>query len=59
MRPGILESTRWVEGDDCVAELASRLPEARLVDLGDCEADMRERMGMTRDLYHAADVTVQ
>jgi hypothetical protein len=54
-RPGILESPRWVEGDERIAELAARLPETRLVYVGDREADMRELMVMARDLGHAAD----
>jgi hypothetical protein len=58
-RPGILENTRWVEGDERVAELAPRLPDTRLVDMGDREADMRERMGTARDLGHPADDLVR
>jgi hypothetical protein len=59
MRPGILESTRWVEGYERVAELAVRLPDTRLVYVGDREADMRELMVMARDLDHAADYVIR
>lgn len=58
-RPGILESTRWVEGYERTAELAPRLPDTRLVYVGDREADMRELMMMARDLGHPADYLVR
>ncbi|MFB1489902.1 MULTISPECIES: IS4 family transposase [unclassified Thiocapsa] len=59
IRPGILESTRWVEGNERVAELAARLPDTRLVYVGDREADMRELMVIARDLGHPADYLVR
>jgi hypothetical protein len=34
-RPGIIESTRWIEGYERVAEAAVRMPDTRLVYLGD------------------------
>jgi hypothetical protein len=39
-RPGILESTRWIEGYERVAEAAARMPDTRLVYVGDREGDI-------------------
>jgi hypothetical protein len=58
-RPGIKESTRWIEGYERVAELAPRLPETRLVYVADREADLRERMAMARDLGYPADLVLR
>jgi hypothetical protein len=57
--PGILESARWVKGCERFAELAPHLPDKRLSDMGDREADGRERMVMARDLGHPADDLVR
>ena len=39
-RPGISESTRWIEGYERVAETAATMPQTRLVYEADREADM-------------------
>lgn len=39
-RPGILESQRWIEGYERVAEMAAGMPESRLVYVADREADL-------------------
>ncbi len=39
-RAGALESLRWTEGYERVAELAGELPDTRLVDVADREADL-------------------
>ncbi|EXI86506.1 MAG: Transposase for transposon Tn5 [Candidatus Accumulibacter regalis] len=54
-RPGIKESTRWIEGYERVAELATELPETRLVYVADRESDMIELMGRARELGQPAD----
>jgi hypothetical protein len=54
-RAGILESTRWVEGYERVAELAAELPQTRLVYVADREADIVALMAKARDLGTAAD----
>jgi hypothetical protein len=43
-RPGEKESTRWVQGDARIAELAGQLAPTRLVYVGDRESDMLEPM---------------
>jgi hypothetical protein len=54
-RGGVLESTRWVEGYERIAELAAELPQTRLVYVADREADIVALMAKARDLGHAAD----
>ena len=54
-RGGVLESTRWVEGYERVAELAAGLPTTRLVCVGDRESDMLALLVRARDMGHAAD----
>ena len=54
-RPGIMESTRWVEGYERVAELAAELPATRLVYVADRESEMIELMARTRELDTPAD----
>ena len=54
-RGGPLESTRWVEGYERVAELAAEIPATRLVYVGDRESDMLALLVKARDLEHAAD----
>jgi hypothetical protein len=54
-RGGVLESTRWVEGYERMAELASELPQTRLVYVADREADIIALMAKARDLGTAAD----
>ena len=54
-RGGPLESTRWLEGYERVAELAAELPATRLVYVGDRESDMLALLLTARELGHAAD----
>lgn len=39
-RAGILESQRWIEGYERVADMAGEMPETRLVYIADREADL-------------------
>jgi hypothetical protein len=54
-RPGIVESTRWIEGYERLAELAAELPATRLVCMGDREADMLGLLRRASELDHAVD----
>ncbi|MFD2114130.1 IS4 family transposase, partial [Thiorhodococcus fuscus] len=54
-RPGAPESLRWKEGYERVADLASALPDTRLVYVADREADILELMVRARDLGTPAD----
>lgn len=59
VRPGHKESARWVEGYERVAEMASDMPETRLVYLADREADMVEMMRRAHELGTPADWLVR
>lgn len=54
-RGGLLESRRWLEGYERVAEWAAEAPGTRLVYVADREADILELMVRARDLGHPAD----
>ena len=54
-RGGLLESVRWVEGYERLAEQAGGLPATRLVCVGDRESDLLALLVKARDLDHAAD----
>jgi Transposase Tn5 dimerisation domain/Transposase DNA-binding len=54
-RGGIKESTRWIEGYERVAELASELPQTRLVYIADREADIAALMRRAEALGAPAD----
>jgi hypothetical protein len=54
-RGGILESSRWIDGYERVAEQAADLPDTRLVYVADREADIAALMARARDLGHPAD----
>lgn len=54
-RAGPLESTRWIEGYERVAELAQSMPQTRLVYVADREADIVALMARANDLGHPAD----
>lgn len=54
-RGGLLESTRWTEGYTRIAELASSMPDTRLVYVADREADIVALMVQARELGHPAD----
>ena len=59
VRPGLIESKRWVEGYQRVAEMAATMPDTRLVYLADREADMVEMMRCARNLNTPADWLVR
>jgi hypothetical protein len=50
-----LESTRWIEGYERIAEMAARLPTTRLVYVADREADIVELMQRAQTLGTPAD----
>lgn len=50
-----VESRRWIEGYERLAERASQLPATRLVYVADREADMLELMQCAHALAHPAD----
>jgi IS4 transposase len=54
-RGGLLESVRWIEGYERLAEKAAELPATRLVCVGDRESDLLALLVKARDLDHAAD----
>lgn len=54
-RDGIVESVRWIEGYERIAERAADLPETRLVYVADREADIAALMARARDLGTPAD----
>lgn len=54
-RPGVSESTRWIEGYERVAETAAKMPGTRLVYVADREADMVGLMQRAQDLGTPAD----
>jgi hypothetical protein len=58
-RPGLLESQRWLEGYDRVAEVAQEMPESRLVYVADREADMLALMQRAHHLGTPADWLVR
>lgn len=59
MRGGVLESTRWIEGYERLAEFAAELPGTRLVCVGDRESDMLALLVMARDMDHAVDYVLR
>ncbi len=58
-RPGILESTRWIEGYERVAEAAARMPDTRLVYVADRESDILGLMQRAHALETPADWLVR
>ena len=54
-RPGVSESTRWIEGYERVAETATKMPGTRLVYVADREADMVCLMQRAQDLGTPVD----
>jgi IS4 transposase len=54
-RDGIVESVRWIEGYERIAERAADVPETRLVYVADREADIAALMARARDLGTPAD----
>jgi IS4 transposase len=58
-RGGLLESRRWIESYDIIAEQARQLPGTRHVFVGDRESDMLALMVRAHELDHAADYLVR
>ena len=58
-RGGALESTRWIESYERVAEQALRLPQTRHVCVSDRESDIMALLVRARELNHAADYLVR
>ena len=58
-REALLESTRWVEGYERVAEQAALLPATRLVYVADREGDLLPLMRKAQALGHPADWLVR
>lgn len=54
-RDGVLESARWVESYERIAEAAAELPGTRHVCIGDRESDVLALMLKARETGHAAD----
>jgi hypothetical protein len=59
VRPGQLESTRWTEGYERIAEMAAAMPGTRLVYMADREGDLMALMRRARDLGTPADWLVR
>ena len=53
VRPDMIESQRWVEGYQRVAEMALTTPDTRLVHLADREADMVANDALRARFGHA------
>jgi hypothetical protein len=58
-RPGALESMRWIESYERVAEQALRLGQTRHVCVCDRESDIMALLVRARELNHAADYLVR
>lgn len=58
-RGGVLESLRWVESYERLAELASELPQTRLVCVGDRESDLLALLLKARETGYAVDYLVR
>ena len=58
-RAGVLESTRWVEGYERVAERARAMPQVRQVYVADREADIMALLRRANELEHAADYLIR
>ena len=58
-RGGVLESVRWIESYERVAEQALALPGTRHVCVGDRESDILALLVKARDMDHAADYLVR
>lgn len=58
-RAGVLESTRWIESYERVAEQALRLPQTRHICVADRESDIMALLVRARELNHAADYLVR
>ena len=57
--PDVIESQRWVDGYERIAEVAATMPGTRLVHVGDRESDMSALMKRAAELGHPADWLVR
>lgn len=57
--PAILESTRWIEDYERIAEMAAHLPVTRRVYVADREADFGALLGRAQALDYPADLLVR
>jgi hypothetical protein len=57
--PQVKESTRWLEGDEIVADGAAQVPDTRLVYVADREGDIRALMDLAAQRGHPADWLVR
>ncbi len=55
----ILESTRWIDGYERIAEMAAQLPATRLVYVADREADFGALLGRAQALDYPADLLIR
>ena len=53
--PDLLESTRWIEGYESIAEMATQLPTTRLVYVADREADIGALLARAQAQAQALD----
>lgn len=57
--PDLLESTRWIEGYEGIAEMAAQLPTTRLVYVADREADIGALLARAQALDYPADLLIR
>ena len=57
--PDLLESTRWIEGYEGIAEMATQLPTTRLVYVADREADIGALLARAQALDYPADLLIR
>ncbi len=55
----LLESTRWIDGYERIAEMAAQLPSTRLVYVADREADFGALLGQAQALGYPADLLIR
>jgi hypothetical protein len=55
----LLESTRWINGYERIAEMAAQLPSTRLVYVADREADFGALLGQAQALGYPADLLIR
>jgi hypothetical protein len=55
----LLESTRWIDGYERIAEMATQLPATRLVYVADREADFGALLGRAQALDYPADLLIR
>jgi IS4 transposase len=55
----LLESTRWIDGYERIAEMAAQLPSTRLVYVADREADFGALLGQAQVLGYPADLLIR